>query len=290
MLETSAARPAGRWRCESRIWLNAGTERRVAARGSRTRGRRTRSGGSRQGGKGNRRHRASPVVGPREGAVVEGIRKRARFWHGTTRAVNGVSALPTSLQMNQIRSDSQPPWPRTELFGPGRGSHDSGEIMRERKTRRSGPAEGAGVMDPSRHLLGMQSLVANRLYDAEGNFVGKLEEVILDVRAAASSTWSSPWVASWGSADDASPSLERADPGRRLPPMRDRRGADAAHRGAGFGCGSVAAAFCGLLAPAARPSCGEPARSGRETEWRFVAGPAGARAARIFNSRMRRRS
>ena len=38
-------------------------------------------------------------------------------------------------------------------------------------------------MDPSRHLLGMRSLVANRLYDADGNFVGKLEEVILDVRS-----------------------------------------------------------------------------------------------------------
>jgi len=38
-------------------------------------------------------------------------------------------------------------------------------------------------MDPARHLLGMQSLVANRLYDAEGNFVGRLEEVILDVRS-----------------------------------------------------------------------------------------------------------
>lgn len=28
-------------------------------------------------------------LGPAEGAVGEGIRKRARFWHGTTRAVNG---------------------------------------------------------------------------------------------------------------------------------------------------------------------------------------------------------
>jgi sporulation protein YlmC with PRC-barrel domain len=42
---------------------------------------------------------------------------------------------------------------------------------------------GAGVPDPSRHLLGIQSLVANRLYDADGNFVGKLEEVVLDVRS-----------------------------------------------------------------------------------------------------------
>ena len=45
------------------------------------------------------------------------------------------------------------------------------------------PAESADVMDPSRHLLGMQSLLANRLYDAEGNFVGRLEEAILDVRS-----------------------------------------------------------------------------------------------------------
>jgi hypothetical protein len=48
---------------------------------------------------------------------------------------------------------------------------------------KSGPAEGVGVMNPSPHLLGMQSLIANTLYDAEGNFVGKLEEVILDVRS-----------------------------------------------------------------------------------------------------------
>jgi sporulation protein YlmC with PRC-barrel domain len=32
------------------------------------------------------------------------------------------------------------------------------------------------------HLLGVQSLVANNLYDAEGNLVGKLEEIVLDVR------------------------------------------------------------------------------------------------------------
>lgn len=56
--------------------------------------------------------------------------------------------------------------------------------MREREaSEESGPDNGANVMDPSRHLLGMQSLVANRLYDADGNFVGKLEEVILDVRS-----------------------------------------------------------------------------------------------------------
>ena len=32
------------------------------------------------------------------------------------------------------------------------------------------------------HLLGVQSLVANKLYDAEGNLVGRLEEMVLDVR------------------------------------------------------------------------------------------------------------
>lgn len=32
------------------------------------------------------------------------------------------------------------------------------------------------------HLLGVQSLVANKLYDADGNVVGKLEEIVLDVR------------------------------------------------------------------------------------------------------------
>jgi sporulation protein YlmC with PRC-barrel domain len=56
--------------------------------------------------------------------------------------------------------------------------------MREREVKlKSGRAEEASVPDASRHLLGMRSLVANRLYDAQGNFVGKLEEVILDVRS-----------------------------------------------------------------------------------------------------------
>ena len=32
------------------------------------------------------------------------------------------------------------------------------------------------------HLFGVQSLVANKLYDEEGNLVGKLEEIVLDVR------------------------------------------------------------------------------------------------------------
>jgi sporulation protein YlmC with PRC-barrel domain len=39
-----------------------------------------------------------------------------------------------------------------------------------------------GVHVPRGKLLGMKSLVANRLYDAEGNPVGKLEESVLDVR------------------------------------------------------------------------------------------------------------
>ena len=37
-------------------------------------------------------------------------------------------------------------------------------------------------MCPHGKLLGMKSLVANRLYDAQGNPVGKLEEIVLDVR------------------------------------------------------------------------------------------------------------
>ena len=32
------------------------------------------------------------------------------------------------------------------------------------------------------NLLGAQSLIANKLYDADGNFVGRLEEIVLDVR------------------------------------------------------------------------------------------------------------
>jgi sporulation protein YlmC with PRC-barrel domain len=38
------------------------------------------------------------------------------------------------------------------------------------------------VDTPDSHLLGVQSLVANNVYDADGNFVGKLEEIVLDVR------------------------------------------------------------------------------------------------------------
>jgi len=34
----------------------------------------------------------------------------------------------------------------------------------------------------SSNLLGMSSLVANNLYDVDGNFVGKLEEIIIDTR------------------------------------------------------------------------------------------------------------
>jgi sporulation protein YlmC with PRC-barrel domain len=45
---------------------------------------------------------------------------------------------------------------------------------------------GRGKSDPvgthDSHLLGVQSLVTNNLYDADGNRVGKLEEIVLDVR------------------------------------------------------------------------------------------------------------
>ena len=44
----------------------------------------------------------------------------------------------------------------------------------------NGAGKSVGVMHGK--LLGMKSLVANRLYDAEGNPVGKLEEIVLDVR------------------------------------------------------------------------------------------------------------
>ena len=33
-----------------------------------------------------------------------------------------------------------------------------------------------------RNLLGVRGVVANRLYDAEGNPVGRLEEIVLDIR------------------------------------------------------------------------------------------------------------
>ncbi len=47
---------------------------------------------------------------------------------------------------------------------------------------RNGAGRTKGVHIPQGKLLGMKSLVANRLYDAEGNPVGKLEEIVLDVR------------------------------------------------------------------------------------------------------------
>jgi sporulation protein YlmC with PRC-barrel domain len=47
---------------------------------------------------------------------------------------------------------------------------------------RNGAGKSAGVDVSHGKLLGMKSLVANRLYDAQGNPVGKLEEIVLDVR------------------------------------------------------------------------------------------------------------
>jgi len=47
---------------------------------------------------------------------------------------------------------------------------------------RNGAGKSMGVYGPHGKLLGMKSLVANRLYDAAGNPVGKLEEIVLDVR------------------------------------------------------------------------------------------------------------
>ena len=48
---------------------------------------------------------------------------------------------------------------------------------RKHGSRVNGSAVGADA-----HLLGVQSLVANKLYDSDGNYVGKLEEIVLDVR------------------------------------------------------------------------------------------------------------
>ena len=49
-------------------------------------------------------------------------------------------------------------------------------------TNNGGQGRSPGVGNLDDHLLGVQSLVANKLYDADGNFVGKLEEIVLDVR------------------------------------------------------------------------------------------------------------
>jgi len=45
-----------------------------------------------------------------------------------------------------------------------------------------GPGRPTSVGIPDSKLLGASSFVGNRLYDAEGNVVGKLEEIVLDVR------------------------------------------------------------------------------------------------------------
>src|SRR5439155_18241715 len=47
---------------------------------------------------------------------------------------------------------------------------------------RNGAGKSAGGDVPRGKLLGMKSLLGNKLYDAEGNPVGKLEEIVLDVR------------------------------------------------------------------------------------------------------------
>ena len=52
--------------------------------------------------------------------------------------------------------------------------------MLTRKQR--GRDNAKGTERPDTHLLGAQSLIANKLYDTEGNYVGKLEEIVLDVR------------------------------------------------------------------------------------------------------------
>jgi sporulation protein YlmC with PRC-barrel domain len=46
----------------------------------------------------------------------------------------------------------------------------------------TGAGKTTSVELPDSHLLRVQSLVANKLYDTDGNFVGRLEEIVLDVR------------------------------------------------------------------------------------------------------------
>ena len=48
--------------------------------------------------------------------------------------------------------------------------------------KQQGPVRPTSVGIPDSKLLGASSFVGNRLYDAEGNLVGKLEEIVLDVR------------------------------------------------------------------------------------------------------------
>ena len=55
-----------------------------------------------------------------------------------------------------------------------------GGTMPARKQHGPGPSTRVGI--PDSKLLGAKNLVGNRLYDAEGNVVGKLEEIVLDVR------------------------------------------------------------------------------------------------------------
>jgi sporulation protein YlmC with PRC-barrel domain len=51
-----------------------------------------------------------------------------------------------------------------------------------RQIKSGGHAKPARVGGGDSHLLGVQSLLANKLYDADGNCVGRLEEIVLDVR------------------------------------------------------------------------------------------------------------
>lgn len=55
-----------------------------------------------------------------------------------------------------------------------------GMNMPARKQR--SPGKPTSVDLPESNLLGVQSLVANKLYDAEGKYVGRLEEIVLDIR------------------------------------------------------------------------------------------------------------
>jgi sporulation protein YlmC with PRC-barrel domain len=48
--------------------------------------------------------------------------------------------------------------------------------------KQHGPGQSTSVGVPDNKLLGATNLVGNRLYDTKGNVLGKLEEIVLDVR------------------------------------------------------------------------------------------------------------
>ena len=156
------------------------------------------------GGKGNGSHLASPVGGPRDGARWKELRSGRDS--GTRRRASSMAARAAE---SGRRPHSSPPlavarvrftlsYRRMRGFPMGGivvarpqllrltwcACHPSpllgGMEMPARKQRSPGKPTRVDVLDSN--LLGVKSLVANKLYDAEGNYVGRLEEIVLDVR------------------------------------------------------------------------------------------------------------